>query len=334
MPDEKCPLITDEGDEVQAACPVIISASRSTDIPAFYAEWFFHRLRKGCIRWINSFNPDRPYYVSFEKTRAIVFWSKNPQPIIQYLDYLDAQGLSYYFQYTLNDYEKEGFEPGLPSLEDRIKTFIELSERVGKDRVIWRYDPILLSGSLDMTTLLSRIHHIGERIAPYTRKCVFSFVDTKYAKVKRQAVVYHFRSLTEGEKHEFIAGLIRLNKEWNITLASCADKTDYPGIEHNKCIDDGLLYEICRHDEEMIRYLDTHTQKDPGQRPACRCIRSKDIGQYDTCLHGCVYCYAADHEKAKVNALKHQSMPESDTITGEKPARVQKVNSDIRMFLS
>lgn len=94
--------------------------------------------------------------------------------------------------------------------------------------------------------------------------------------------------------------MLRLNQRWDISLASCADEMEYsPEIEHNKCIDDHLLRQIAHGDEEFIRYLDTHNQKDPGQRPACRCIRSKDIGQYDTCIHGCVYYYASDHEKAK-----------------------------------
>lgn len=333
MPDVKTHLLTDEGNTVSGVCPLIISASRSTDIPALYADWFIHRLEKGYCRWINSFNPHLPYYISFEKTRAIVFWSKNPSPIIPSLDYLDKRGFFYYFQFTLNDYEKEGFEPGLPSLEVRIATFIRLSNLLGKGRVIWRFDPVLLTSTLTIDDLVTRIQSIGDRIFPYTKKFVFSFVETRYAKVKRQAAVSHFRSLTVDEKQQFISGLLRLNQGWNISLASCADEIEYsPKIEHNKCIDDQLLRQICTGDEEFIRYLDTHTQKDPGQRPACRCIRSKDIGQYDTCIHGCVYCYASDHEKARINFLKHKGMPDCDTITGEKPASVKKVNNDIRNF--
>jgi len=317
---------------VQAACPVIISASRSTDIPAFYADWFFLRLEKGYIRWINSFSPNLPYYVSFEKTRAVVFWSKNPAPIIRDISLLNIRGLSYYFQYTLNDYEAEGLEPGLPPLSERIDTFIRLSKKIGKERVIWRFDPVLLTPTVDISEILNRIRYIGNCVSPFTKKLVFSFVELKYTRVKRSARVFHFRGLTKEEKQEFICGLIRLNQEWDLNLAVCADETEYsPHIMHNKCIDDLLLAEIGRDDPELVLYLKS-AGKDHGQRPACQCIRSKDIGQYDTCLHGCMYCYATDHEKAEKNYQKHSIMPGSDTITGDKLKDNEPVIKDIRMF--
>lgn len=333
MVQEKIPLIIDDETEVSAVVPVIISASRSTDIPAYYAGWFMNRLEKGYIRWINSFNPNLPYYVSFQKTRAIVFWSKNPSPMIPFLQTLDEKGFSYYFQYTLNNYGPENLEPGVPSLDDRIATFIQLSEQIGRERVLWRFDPVLLTPSLDVKTLLDRISYIGDRISPYTEKMIFSFIEMKYKKVQREASLLHFRSLSSEEKHEFVSGIVRLNREWNLTLASCADETDYfPDIGHNKCIDDVLFSRIAPTDRELIEYL-KKAEKDPGQRPACKCIRSKDIGQYDTCLHGCFYCYATDHEKANNNFQRHLLMPGCDTITGEKPVFRNRLNTDIRKFL-
>lgn len=120
-----------------------------------------------------------------------------------HLDYLDSRGFVYYFQFTLNDYEKEGFEPGLPPLADRIATFFRLSDRLGKERVIWRFDPVLLTPTLTVEDLIIRIQSIVDQIVPYTKKIVFSFVETKYAKVKRQTVVSHFRSLIAEEKQQF-----------------------------------------------------------------------------------------------------------------------------------
>src|SRR5574344_905387 len=105
---EKIKIVTEHGESVDALAPVIISASRSTDIPAFYAKWFLNRLAKGYCVWHNPFNK-KPSYVSFQNTKVIVFWTKDPAPIIPYLDELDKRGLGYYFQVTLNDYEKEGF---------------------------------------------------------------------------------------------------------------------------------------------------------------------------------------------------------------------------------
>lgn len=162
----------ESGEEVTAVMPVIISASRSTDIPGWYADWFIKRLKKGYVRWVNPYNPNRLYYVSFEKTRAIIFWTKNPTPLIHHLDRLDSRGLCYYFLYTLNDYEQEQFEPGIPSLEERLKVFIRLSESIGRDRVIWRFDPVLRTDTLDIPELVERVRKIGEQIAPYTKKLV------------------------------------------------------------------------------------------------------------------------------------------------------------------
>lgn len=338
MAAEKRLILTDDGEEVYAVSPVIISASRATDIPAFYPDWFVHRLEKRYARWINSFNPHLPYYISFDDTRAVVFWSKNPLPLLPYLDRLDSLGLVYYLQFTLTSYGPAGLEPGLPPLDERISTFIRFSDRIGYDRVIWRFDPVLLTNTLGMKEVLSGIEYIGKRIAPYTKKFVFSFVDTSYSKVKRQAGTMQIRAPIYEEKLEFIKGITRMNRKWNLSLAVCADNTDYgPLIEHNRCIDDTLLRKIDlesgRHDGALTRFLETHKGKDPGQRLACRCVKSKDIGQYDTCLHGCVYCYATDHAKARINAEKHALTPWADTITGERIRAARRTGKDIQSSL-
>jgi hypothetical protein len=148
----------------QAICPVIVSASRATDIPAFFAEWFRNRLEAGYLLWINPFNAKQSQYVSFRKARVIVFWSKNPKPLIQYLPEIDAKGIHYYFQFTLNDYEHEGLEQNVPSLTQRVETFKTLSERLGKKRVIWRYDPLILTDNLTIDSLVDRIAGVAGQI--------------------------------------------------------------------------------------------------------------------------------------------------------------------------
>ena len=146
---DKIQIINDFGDKVEAQLPVRISASRSTDIPAFYSKWLINRIKKGHIVWYNPFN-QQPLYVSFKNCKVIVFWTKNPKPLIPYLKDLDGLGIHYYFQYTLNNYEKESFEPKLPSLKNRINTFKELSNLIGKEKVIWRFDPIILTPELTL----------------------------------------------------------------------------------------------------------------------------------------------------------------------------------------
>jgi hypothetical protein len=177
--------------------PIIISASRATDIPAFYPDWFMRRLRRGYVKRINRFNG--PFkYVSFEKTRVIVFWTKNPEPLIKYLPELDNTGINYYFTFTLNDYEEERLEPNVPDLKKRIDTFRRVSETIGKERVVWRFDPLILTKRLTVESLLEKIQGIGKQIHPYTEKLVISFIDIGlYRKMYQNLMTAGFRDCRE-----------------------------------------------------------------------------------------------------------------------------------------
>jgi hypothetical protein len=298
---------------VEAIAPLIVSASRSTDIPAFYGDWFMARLHAGYVRWISPFGGSQ-VIVSFANARLLVFWSKNPGPFLPCLDTLDRAGFSYYFLYTLNDYESEGFEPGVPPCEERIGTFIRLSQRIGKGRVVWRFDPLILSGQISVDILLKRIQRIGDRIAPFTRRMVFSFVDIeKYGKVKKNLQrqgLNTVREFTEDEIGEFCSGLAALNKRWGLIITTCGERHDLMryGIGRGQCISYDLITQEFGEDHVLMEFLHPSDQKtlagtagsadpsrslkDPGQRNTCRCIISKDIGQYSTCMHLCAYCYA------------------------------------------
>ncbi len=128
MSKKKIKIIIENEAEIEARSPVIVSASRSTNIPAFYSDWFIHRLKKGYLKWTNPFN-GKPLYVSFKQTRAIVFWSKNKKTMLKHLDWLDKHFPNYYFQYSLNDYDKT-LENNVLPLSKRLKTFIRLSEKI------------------------------------------------------------------------------------------------------------------------------------------------------------------------------------------------------------
>jgi hypothetical protein len=154
----------------EAVAPEIISASRSTDIPAFYTDWLLNRLNAGYVKWTNPFN-QQAQYVSFDRARVFVFWSKNPEPLLRRLDEIDRRGLAYYFQFTVNDYEREKLEPAVPPLSGRLSTFRELSERVGRERALWRFDPLILAGDLTVEELLNRIRVVGDNLARYTATC-------------------------------------------------------------------------------------------------------------------------------------------------------------------
>lgn len=320
MREDRTIITTDAGERMDVAAPVIVSASRATDIPARYADWFFARLRRGHLAWKNPFS-GRVQYVSFAKTRVVIFWTKNPGPALSLLPLLDERRIAYYFQFTLNDYGPEGFEPGLPALDERIATFRELSRRSGKERVVWRFDPVLVTENLGVDELLRRIRYIGDLIAPFTEKLVFSFIDiARYASVSRHAGPHGIRELSGDEMDAFAAGLSRLNKTWGLLLATCAEERDLSayGIEKNRCIDGGLLARLAPDDAELAAYLREHPKKDPGQRKECGCIAAKDIGMYNTCPNGCVYCYAnRSPASAQENFTRHGLAPEGELITGE-----------------
>lgn len=181
---DKAEIVNEQGERVFAQTPVIVSASRSTDIPTFYGDWFVERWKAGYVKWKNPFN-GIPLYVSFKETRAVVFWTKNPKPMFRHLDFLDEQVKNYYFQFTLNDYDIEGYEGKVPRVESRINTFKELSNRIGKDRVVWRFDPLMLTKGIDVNELLRRLENIGDQLYTYTSKLVFSFADISiYNKVE------------------------------------------------------------------------------------------------------------------------------------------------------
>lgn len=331
-------IIIDSGEEVEAQVPIIISASRSTDIPTFYSDWFINRWEAGYIKWTNPFN-GKPLYVSFKNTRAVVFWTKNPKPMFKYLDYIDKNIPNYYFQFSLNDYDLEGFEAKVPSVQSRIKTFKELSDKLGKKRVVWRFDPLILTDTIDIIELLKRVKNIGDQLKDYTEKLVFSFVDIEiYRKVannlKKDKVNYI--EWTPKLMREFAQGIYEINKNWDLELGTCSEKINLEeyNIVHNKCIDDDLMIDLFSDDKVLMDFLGVEIEqadlfsdgkiiktkklKDKGQREDCGCVMSKDIGAYNTCPHECNYCYAnTSKELAKKNYKLHLENLNSETIKRE-----------------
>lgn len=239
---------------------MIISASRRTDIPAFYWEWFQKRLQEQYVLVRNPLNLHQVSRISLrpEVVDGLVFWTKNPEPMLKQLSVLDAY--AYYFQFTLNAYAAD-VEAALPPLAVRIEIFRQLAQKIGAERMIWRYDPILLSARYDLQYHAAVFEELAAQLADSTKKCIISFLDY-YPKIK--------------------AGL---------QLETCAEAIELAdlGIGHASCIDAELLGRVggCRLD----------TVKDKNQRGECGCAASIDIGAYNTCLHGCIYCYANDSRR-------------------------------------
>lgn len=288
-------MLNEAGERVKALAPVIVSASRATDIPAFFAQWLFDRLDKGYCLWKNPYN-GKDSYVSLAGIHFIVFWSKNPAPMLPLLPRLKDKGIGFYIQYTLNDYEHEGLEVNVPKLDVRIDTFKKIVDKYGLGSVVWRFDPLILTDKIGIDELLGKIQWIASELNDYTEKLVFSFADiSRYKKVgiNLHNADINYREWTESEMLEFAAGLQEM--KLNMQLATCAEKIDLSryGIEHNHCIDQDLISRLALNDPVLQMWLFGAT-KDKGQRQACGCILSKDIGQYNTCSHGCLYCYATN----------------------------------------
>ena len=295
---------------------MIISASRRTDIPALYTEWFVNRVRSGYCTVPNPFNPQQVTTVSLrpEDVDAIVFWTRQPRPLFPYLEELDRCGYRYYFQYTLL-HNPRLIDPGAPPLEVALRTFRELAVRVGPARVIWRYDPIVFSPLSDAEFHRRAFERIAHHLQGHTLQCVVSLADP-YRKTARrmralaaQGVAIDYDVCSGADYDALLYAMARLAGEYGMDIATCAEEADLRqyGIRPGKCVDDELI-------ERTFGIPVTH-HKDPAQRAACGCVVSKDIGVYDSCTTGCSYCYAtSSFERARHNRAAHD--PASPSLLG------------------
>ncbi|MBE5929925.1 MAG: DUF1848 domain-containing protein [Lachnospiraceae bacterium] len=306
---------------------MILSVSRRTDIPSFYSEWFFKRLKEGFVYTRNPMNPKQVgrLELSPETVDCIVFWTKNPEPMLARLSELEPY--PYYFQFTLTSYGAD-IEANVPHKRDvMIPVFQRLSETIGSKRVIWRYDPILFTKRYTPEYHVKAFRQMAEALRGYTEKCVISFVDT-YAKNKKKMQELGAYELPKEELEAFAKELCDIAKENGMAMASCAEQIDlaHCGIKHNACIDKALIEEIlgCK----------LKGAKDKNQRTECGCMESIDVGTYHTCGNGCVYCYA-NHSEAQVkeNLRKYEvhspilcgKIGEDDKVTERKVTSLKEV---------
>lgn len=282
---------------------MIISASRRTDIPACFSQWFFRRLEEGfvCVRNPVNFHQVSRVSLSPEVVDGIVFWTKNPLPMLDSLQLL--KDYPFYFQFTLTAYGQD-LEPGVPSKNSTIvPAFQELSRRIGPERVIWRYDPILLTPKYTTDYHVRYFEELARRLSGYTTKCVISFVDL-YRHLGQQ-----FQSLGTAEIIELAGRLSEIAQKYGLILETCAEKLDLSqfDIRHGHCVDAGLL--------EQLIGQPLSLSKDKNQRAACGCMASIDIGMYNSCANGCKYCYA-NHAPATVSRNLKSHDPSSPLLCG------------------
>lgn len=302
---------------------MILSVSRRTDIPSFYSDWFFNRIKEGYLYVRNPMNPHQVSKINItpELVDCIVFWTKNPEPMLERLE--ELSDYQYYFQFTLTGYGKD-VETNLPHKKEiMIPIFQKLSEKIGSKRVIWRYDPILFSKTYTPEYHLKAFEQIASGLCGYTEKCVISFVDS-YAKIQKNMQELGVYEPDEDKLSEFARELAKIAKNNQMQIASCAEMIDLAsyGVEHNCCIDKKLIEEIigCK----------LKVQKDKNQRGECGCVESIEVGTYNTCKNGCKYCYA-NHSPASVaeNSRRYDihSPILCGTITEEDKITERKVSS-------
>jgi hypothetical protein len=267
----------------------IISVSRRTDIPAFYGDWFMQRLKEGFAGVVNPFG-GKKYIVSLKTQDVIcfVFWSKNFSPFIEDLKIIDGLGYKFYFNYTVT---------GLPSIfesnvekQSAIETLKQLSKTYSPAHINWRFDPIVLSETYDRNFYIRAFEELAAGFTGYVERCYFSFV-VEYSKVKRnfeeleKTKGLRITDCSRDVKVELANELVAVAERYGIRMFSCCgDYLINDGIKKARCIDGGII--------ESLFFPDGLAYKEKPTRKECGCTQSTDVGTYDTCPHGCVYCYA------------------------------------------
>lgn len=293
----------------QGISAMLISASRRTDIPAHYADWFFARLQAGFVDVRNPMNPRRVSRISLDPdvVDGIVLWTKNPLPMLERLHLLTPY--PYYFQFTLTPYGQD-IEPSLPSKSAvLVPAFQRLAERIGSDRIIWRYDPILLNEKYTLNYHLTYFNKLVQRLDGCTQECTFSFLDSY--KSTRSAGL---RKVSACDMHTLAREMAAIAHAHHMALSTCAEEIDLSAydIRHAKCVDAARF--------ERITGIQLRIGRDKNQRAACGCDESIDIGAYNCCPNACRYCYA-NYQSSLVPARCVQHDPASSMLIGHLDAQ-------------
>lgn len=288
---------------------MIISASRRTDIPSYYSDWFINRINEGFVCVRNPMNYHQVSRISLNSNvvDGLVIWTKNAIPLINRIDSLFKY--NFYFQYSLNPYEND-IEKNIPSkLEYILPNFCNLSHIIGKERIVWRYDPILFNEKYNINYHKHSFELLASKLCSYTEKCTISFIDL-YANTRNNIKPYKIYAPSESEQDEIIFSFVDIAKKYGIYIDTCAELIDYSkyGVAHACCIDKTRL--------ERIGNYKLNVKKDKEQRSICGCVSSIDIGSYNTCKNGCVYCYA-NYNSTIVNKNNRLHDPLSPFLYGK-----------------
>ncbi len=246
------------------------------------------RLRAGEVVVANPFRPGPGRRISLkrEDVDAFVFWSRDPRPFLRHLPEIDRCGCPYYFLLTVTGYSRL-LEPATPGSDEALGFFRELAARLTRGRVIWRYDPVIFTPGTGAGFHEENFSRLARLLAPFAFRVIVSFFDP-YARALRRLRKAGIAAEAAAGTPEQQAGLLErfaaVAAAEGLEIQSCAEPELPAVVPAGKCIDEKLLNEVFG--------LNLSYRKDPGQRKACLCQQSVDIGAYGTCGHGCLYCYA------------------------------------------
>ena len=300
---------------------MILSASRRTDIPAFYPQWLMNRLREGYVLLQNPYSKRiSRLSLSPETVDLIVFWTKDPHNLLPFLSEIESLGYAYCFQITVTPYGRD-LEPGLRCKSAILSDVQALSARIGKARLLWRYDPIILNAGWTAARHTEAFAGLCRELAGCTDRCAISFVDA-YKKLARLVQSRTICPVCETDMRALAAALSAAAASYGFRLSACCEPVDFTaeGVERSGCLDRAWI-------ERIVGQTDL--RRDPNQRGGCRCVESVDIGMYDSCGFGCVYCYANQNAaRVQANLSLHNpdcglliGAPEQGEVVAERPCR-------------
>lgn len=273
---------------------MILNTGSRTDIPAYYSDWFYNRIKEGYVFVRNPYYKTQvtKYMLTPEVIDVMVFCTKNPQPMLDRIGQLSAFDTFWFV--TITPYGKE-IEPCVPDKDKVIHSFQQLSKLVGKKRISWRYDPVFLTDKYSISYHMEQFHHMAKALSGYTDQCVVSFIDL-YEKTKKNFA--GVRSVTRKEQEQLIAAFSKIAKEYHFQINLCCEDA---GLVR-ECVDaDGCMSKAVL-ERALGCKLDVPNKK--TARKECSCLLGADIGAYNTCGHGCLYCYANYDRKTVVENRK------------------------------
>ena len=285
---------------------MILNTGLRTDIPGFFSEWFYNRIEEGFVYVRNPYvkNQIYSYRLDPELIDCIIFCTKNPKPMLENLEKIDK--FNQYWHITITPYEKE-IEPNVPPMNDVLESFKYLSKKLGKENVTLRYDPIFINEKYTLEKHIESFEYIANSLSDYTTEAIISFIDL-YEKTKRNFP--KAREVTKDERLKLGKEFAQIGKKNNITIKTCVEGTELDkfGIDSSGCMTKEVI------ERAINKNLNIPKQK--ARNGECYCLLNNDIGEYNTCGHGCLYCYANSNKRLVKRNLKLHD-PKSPILIGE-----------------